>query len=415
MKKIEAIVITIGDELLIGQVLDTNTAYMAQQLNSLGVWLRRHICVGDHADDIWNALVAAEQDADIILITGGLGPTSDDITKPLLNKYFNGNLKIHMPTLKHIEHLFAARGSLVTERNYRQAQVPDTCEVLSNEKGTAPGMLFEKNGHIFISMPGVPHEMQYIMQKHVLPLLKRKFELPDISHKNISTLGISESVLADRLLPFEKQLPATIRLAYLPEFGSIKLRLTSRGENKNLKTDNLNYYFTLLKDIIKDVVFMDNDDSIEGWISERLIESKQTLAIAESCTGGAIADTFVNQAGASQFFKGSIVSYTTDIKENLLHINADMITQFGVVSREVVTQMVDNVRYIMDSDYSIATSGVFGPGSQDNIPSGTIWIAVANSKEIVTKVLNLPYDRTVNKNVTIKYALKLLKDLIQSN
>ena len=276
MENIKTSIITIGDELLIGQVIDTNSAWMAQELNKIGVWVHRRVAVGDVADEIWKALDDEGAASDVILITGGLGPTSDDITKPLLCKYFAGKMVMHEEALAHVTYLFEhvfKRPMPLLDVNRKQAEVPDVATVLKNYVGTAPGMLFEKNGKIFISMPGVPHEMKSIMEKHVLPLLKQKFELPYIGHRTLLTAGIGESFLAERIKHFESSLPQDIKLAYLPNYGMVRLRLTAQGEKETTERE-LDETFSILKNEVMDVLAIDEDIPFEILLGRLLKEKK---------------------------------------------------------------------------------------------------------------------------------------------
>src|SRR6478736_4592677 len=291
MQNIKTSIITIGDELLIGQVIDTNSAWMAQQLNKIGVWVHRRVAVGDVWEEIWKALDDESAVSDVILITGGLGPTADDITKPLLCKYFGGKMIMHEETLAHVNYLFEhvfKRPMPLLDSNRKQAEVPDVATVLKNEVGTAPIMLFEKNSRIFISMPGVPHEMKHAVEKHVLPLLKKRFQLPYIGHRTLITMGIGESFLAEKIKGFENSLPPYIKLAYLPNYGLIRLRLTAQGE-KAIIEDELNKAFAVLKEEVKDVMAIDEDITFEILLGRLMKEKGKTVSTAESCTGGYIA------------------------------------------------------------------------------------------------------------------------------
>lgn len=415
MKKIYAAIITIGDELLIGQVIDTNSAFIAQELNNIGVWMRHRVAVGDNWDDIWEAMEEAKKVADIILITGGLGPTADDITKPLLNHYFGGKMVVHKKTLHHIENYFSAKGMPMIEINYKQSEVPDICTVLMNDKGTAPGMLFNKEGKIFVSMPGVPHEMRYIMENHVIPFILQNFQLPAIAHKTLTTLGIGESFLAEELKGFEKILPENVRLAYLPYTGGVRLRLTAYGDKKEEVNLNINYYFDKLSQIIDKHIVTLNDKSLFDCVASLLIERSKTISTAESCTGGSIGDGFTNIPGSSDFYQGSIVCYQNSIKEDVLKVNKLDIEKHGVISELVVSQMAHNVRIIMNSDYSIATSGILGPQSVEGKPVGTVWIAVASANKTIAQEFHFTYDRNRNKEISIKYALNMLRVLISNS
>src|SRR5579863_2781619 len=290
MERISASIITIGDELLIGQVIDTNSAWMARELNAIGVWVKRRIAVGDDWNEIWNALDKENSEAHIVLITGGLGPTADDITKPLLGAYFGGKMVVDETALANVKYIFenVLKRPLI-ERNLKQAEVPDVCTVIQNKRGTAPGMWFEKNGKIFVSMPGVPHEMKGLMTDYVLPELKKKFSLPFILHKTLLTAGIGESFLADHIEKFETALPAYIKLAYLPNYGMVRLRLTATGDDKTILENELQQQFDTLKKLTAEWIAIDDDLSMSQAVGRLLKQKNQTVSTAESCTGGYIA------------------------------------------------------------------------------------------------------------------------------
>lgn len=417
MKKIFASIITIGDELLIGQVVDTNSAWLAQQLNSIGIAVKHRISVGDIWDEIWYALDEESKYADIILITGGLGPTADDITKPLLCKYFGGKMIMHQPTLEHVtylmEHVFH-RPMPMLERNMKQAEVPDVCTVLFNERGTAPGMLFEKNGKIFVSLPGVPHEMKYIFTTHIISIIQQKFETGFIEHRTLLTAGVGESYLAEKIQDYEKQIPSNIKLAYLPNYGMVRLRLTGFDFNKDELQHQINHQFSLLKKEVDDFLVADEDIPLEHALGKILLSKNKTIATAESCTGGYIASLITSIAGASNYFKGSVVSYDNEIKKNVLHVAGETLQTVGAVSEETVIQMAEHVAGIMQTDYAIAVSGIMGPsGGTNEKPVGTVWVAVTNTKNTITQKFNFRFDRERNIKLTatntLLMALKFIK------
>jgi competence/damage-inducible protein CinA-like protein len=417
MQTIKASIITIGDELLIGQVIDTNSAWIARELNNIGVWVHRRVAVGDVRNDIWKALDDEATSSDIILITGGLGPTSDDITKPLLNDYFGGTMILHEETLAHVTYLFEhvfKRQLPLLDVNRKQAEVPDVCTVLKNDVGTAPGMLFEENGKIFISMPGVPTEMKFIMAKRVLPLLGNRFQLPYIGHRTLLTAGVGESFLAERIKDFEQSLPKNIKLAYLPNHGMVRLRLTTQGEKDKVESE-LNEIFIALKKELEDVTVIDEDISLEVLLGRLLKEKSKTVATAESCTGGYIAHLITSVAGSSAYFKGSVVSYDNSIKESVLHVNNETLSNYGAVSEETVRQMVTGILKTMQTDYAVAVSGIMGPGGGSlEKPVGTVWIAVGNSEKIETKKMQFRFDRKRNIELTAINALYTLCKFIKS-
>jgi nicotinamide-nucleotide amidase len=417
MENIKASIITIGDELLIGQVIDTNSAWIAQQLNKIGVWVHKRVAVGDVYEEIWKALDEESTSSDIILITGGLGPTADDITKPLLCDYFGGKMIKNEEVLAHVTYLFEhvfKRPMPLLESNRKQAEVPDVCTVLKNDVGTAPGMLFEKNGKVFISMPGVPHEMQFIMQNSVLPLLKTKFDLPFIDHRTLITMNVGESFLAERIKDFESNLPASIKLAYLPNHGMVRLRLTAKGDKTEVEK-TLEENFSILKKQVEDVMVVDEDISFEMLLGRLLKERNKTVATAESCTGGYIAHLITLVAGSSGYFKGSVVSYDNSIKKNVLHVDDVILNTVGAVSEKTVEQMLEGVLNVMQTDYGIAVSGIMGPdGGSVEKPVGTVWIAVGNKNKTETKKFQFRFDRKRNIELTAVNALHLLCTFIKN-
>ncbi len=406
-----ASIITIGDELLIGQVIDTNSAWMAQELNKIGIPVKHRLAVGDTWDDIWYALDEECKHASIILITGGLGPTSDDITKPLLCNYFGGRMVVDEETLAHVKNIFTnILKRPILDVNLKQAEVPDVCTVLKNEKGTAPGMLFKKNGKVFISLPGVPHEMKWIMTHVVLPLLPTLFKTTNIVHRTLLTAGIGESYLADLVKAEEAALPPFIKLAYLPNSGMVRLRLTASGEDKDLLTKELDTHFQAFKERVKEFLVIDEDLPIEVVVAEILKEKKATLATAESCTGGYIAHLLTSMPGASAYFKGTVVSYDNSIKTKVLQVPERILETVGAVSEETVKIMAESVREIMDTDYSIAVSGIMGPdGGTKEKPVGMVWIAIAKKGETIAKRFDFRYTRDRNIQLTGINALNMLR------
>jgi nicotinamide-nucleotide amidase len=413
MKNINASIITIGDELLIGQVIDTNSAWMAQQLNRAGIAVTKRIAVGDDADEIWNALDIENKNADVVLITGGLGPTSDDITKELLCKYFSGKMIVDKGALENIKFLFEnIYHKPISDVISKQAEVPDVCEVLQNKRGSAPGMIFHKDGTIFISMPGVPYEMQGIMEE-VIPYLKKRFDLPVIIHKTILTAGIGESSLAEIIKDFEAQLPKEISLAYLPTYGMVRLRLTTSGFDE-IKTEKvITEQFNQLKKLVKDYIVTDEDEPMQKVLGKLLLKNKKTISTAESCTGGTIASLITSVPGASGYFKGSIVSYSYEIKEMLLHGKKDTLERYGAVSEETVREMLSGLLTKMKTDFGIAVSGIMGPdGGTPEKPVGTVWVAVGNKEKQFVQKLKQRFDRQKNIEVTATMALNIMRKFI---
>ena len=411
-----ASIITIGDELLIGQVIDTNSAWMGQALNNAGIWVKRRVAVGDSWNDIWQALDEESKHADIILITGGLGPTADDITKPLLCKYFGGKLVVDENVLAHIKYLFEKvfkRTPPFLDRNLKQAEVPDVCTVLHNANGTAPGMWFEKEGKVYVSMPGVPVEMKGLMTDLVLPRLQRHFAMSAIVSRTLLTFGIGESFLAERIKDFEEALPAAIKLAYLPNYGMVRLRLTGTAAAASTITPEIDKQFEALKKLLPDVMVTDKDEPMEKVVGELLLAKKKTMATAESCTGGYIAHRITAHAGSSEYFRGSIVSYANDVKETLLDVPHEYFTTVGAVSEEVVRDMIKGVLREIKTDYAIAVSGIMGPGgATPEKPVGMVWVAVGNKEEITTQLFNFRFDRARNIEMTAMNALNLLRKFI---
>jgi len=414
MNALNATIITIGDELLIGQVIDTNSAYIAQALLKIGIPVTSRIAVGDNKESIIDALDTVSKKSSIIIITGGLGPTADDITKPLLNAYFGGKMIIHEQSLAHITHIFEnIHKKPMIERNRKQAEVPDVCEVLFNEKGTAPGMLFKKEGVYYFSLPGVPHEMKWLTDNQVIPILQKDFKSNYIAHKTLLTAGLGESFLAELIAPFENDLNPSIKLAYLPKFGMVRLRLTGTGKDENALENLLQTEFEKLKLAVKDYLVTDEDETMEIVVGNLLKQRNQTVATAESCTGGYIGHLLSKHAGSSQFYTGGIVSYDNRIKTEFLDVPSEILQTVGAVSKEAVEQMALAVRAKMNTDYAISVSGIMGPSGQtDEKPLGMVWVGVANREKVVSKVFYLRFDRLRNIEVTANQAINLLRLLI---
>jgi PncC family amidohydrolase len=584
LKQIFASIITIGDELLIGQTIDTNSAFIAQELNKIGVWVKRRVAVGDVWDDIWNALDEEGKHSDIIIITGGLGPTADDITKPLLGKYFGGKLVVNEDVLNHVTYLFEKvyrRPGPMLERNLKQAEVPDVCIVLHNARGTAPGMWFRKaplnppqgkaspnpskggaldsdnsNIHysyltadptvygllkkfvaahrsnpteaeknlweilkgrklsgykfrrqhiinsyiadfvclpkrlvievdglihqvpenkisdaertselnrlgfevirftneqirqdadnvlneillqlkkenrllesgnpplegreaIFVSLPGVPHEMKGLMINEVIPRLQQSFTMPFILHRTAFTSGQGESMIAEQIKDFETSLPSYIKLAYLPGYGIVKLRLTGIGDHKELLEKELNDQFEQLKALVKDYLVTDTDEGLEVVVGKILKAKGKTMATAESCTGGYIAHLITSIAGSSAYYKGSVVSYANEVKENILGVQHDILLSVGAVSEETVKQMVKGAIEKLNVDYAVSVSGIMGPeGGTAEKPVGTVWVAAGNKNKVESKQFHFRFDRERNIKQTAHTALDFLRKFILAN
>lgn len=419
MEKVQASIITIGDELLIGQTIDTNSAWIAQQLNAAGIWVQRRVAVGDVRDAIWRALDEESRLSRIVLVTGGLGPTADDITKPLLCDYFGGKLVVDERVLAHVKYLFEQvfrRPGPMLERNLKQAEVPDVCTVLFNRIGTAPGMWFEREGTVVVSMPGVPQEMKGLMADEVLPRLKQRFATPAIAHRTVFTIGAGESMIAERIKTFEESLPDTIKLAYLPHFGTVRLRLTATGADQEALDREIDTRFSTLCSLVGDITVVAEDLSMEAYIGRLLREKGKTLATAESCTGGMLAQQITSIPGSSLYFMGSVVSYAESVKESLLWVDPAVIAAEGVVSEAVVTQMVKGVLERIPADYAVATSGIMGPdGGSDKTPVGTVWVAVGNRNKVSARVFHFRYDRGLNTQLAAMNALNLLRLFVLEN
>jgi len=371
-------IITIGDEILIGQIIDTNSAWIAQRLNEIGLELSKIYSISDTEQAILRTLKRAEELSDIIIITGGLGPTNDDITKHTLAKYFGDKLVRNQEVLHHIKDLFKKFGvDKINKLNEQQADLPSTCKVLFNKLGTASGMWFERGGKHFVSMPGVPHEMKNLMNTYVLPDLQSRFSAGVVVHKTILTQGVPESILAERLAVWESELPSSIKLAYLPSENRVRLRLSTRGDDEGLLNSLIDAQIEKLQPVIPELIFGEEQDRLEQRIGEELLKRNATIATAESCTGGYIAHLITRVAGSSAYYKGSVLAYDNTIKESVLGVKVDTLKSFGAVSEEVVVEMALGVKKIMKVDYAVATSGIAGPtGGTKEKPVGTVWVAI---------------------------------------
>jgi nicotinamide-nucleotide amidase len=415
---VNASIITIGDELLIGQVIDTNSAFIAQEMNKAGFAIVRRVAVGDHYDAIKTALDEEKKHADIILITGGLGPTADDITKPLLCEYFGGKMIVNEGAFENVRNIFEnVLKRPFTERNKKQAEVPDVCSVIQNNRGTAPGMIFfEKTmatEKIFVSMPGVPHEMKGMMTDAVIPMLLDKFTGTQITHRTLLVAGIGESTLADMLIHFEEQLPNQIKLAYLPNYNLVRLRLTAISLEKEAYNHNIDEQFSALLQIVEPYLVTDTDQSIENVVGNLLTAKGKTMCTAESCTGGYIAHLLTSIAGSSLFYDGSVISYSYKAKEDLLQVSKQTLEKFGAVSEEVVKEMALGALQNIGSHYSIAVSGIMGPGGGlPDKPVGTVWICVGDHKKLTAQKFKFRFDRDLNIKLTAINALNLLRQFI---
>ncbi|HWY97787.1 MAG TPA: competence/damage-inducible protein A [Bacteroidia bacterium] len=404
-------IITIGDEILIGQIVDTNSAWMGTVLNESGIKVHQITSVSDNREHILTALREASQRADIILITGGLGPTRDDITKHTLCEYFNTKLRLDESILVDVTNIFKKFGREVTEINRKQAEVPENCIPLHNKTGTAPGMWFDVNGKIYASMPGVPFEMKALMTEEIIPRLKKKFTLPVIIHKNVLTQGIGESALAEKIVDWEDSLAKEeIKLAYLPSPSVVRLRLSINGKDVNILNERIARKVAELQKLVGQFIYGYDDETLEGNIGKLLKEKKQTLSTAESCTGGFIAHKIVSIPGSSDYFKGGIISYANEVKINELEVSKETLDKLGAVSQEVVEQMAIGVRKKLNTDYSIAVSGIAGPdGGTSDKPVGTVWIAIATPTQVFSKKYQFAGNRERNIIVTGLTALNMLR------
>ena len=407
MKEIVIKNISIGDELLIGQVINTNAAWLGEHLSNAGFQLDSTLTIGDSEKAILEAFNAC-MDADLVLVTGGLGPTADDITKPTVCKFFDTELEFCQAAYDNVVALFQRRGFQMSERNRSQAMLPKSCEYVPNTYGTAPCMWLEKNGVVFAFMPGVPFEMKGIFTDELLPRIKRRFPAVPYEKRVIMTTGIGESFLADKIKDWEEALPDFLSLAYLPQHGMVRLRLSGRHEDANLLHATLDEQIEKLTQLIHEYIFAMQDQPIERTVFDLLINQGKTFASAESCTGGNIAHVITLIPGSSEVFKGTAVTYATPTKTKVLGVPADLIGQYGVVSQQVVERMATGVRNLMESDYGVATTGIAGPsGGTDEIPVGTVWIAVAAPSGVVSKRFNFGKDRenVINRATIAAYEM----------
>jgi nicotinamide-nucleotide amidase len=410
MKPILAELLTIGDEILYGQIVDTNSQWMSVELDKVGIKVIRKTSVGDVEGEILTAFAEAEKRADIVLITGGLGPTSDDLTKPLLAKYFNCEMKLHAGALEELTAYVKSRGRELTETMKQQAMLPICCEKITNAIGTAPGMWFEKNGKVFMSMPGVPFEMKRMMKDLVIPRLKEKFETPTIVHQIIRTIGVGESVIADKISNWEKKLPEHIKLAYLPGIGEVKLRLTGIGKDESILKSEIESQTQQVLPLINEYVYGFADESIQEAIGKMLHQKKMTLSIAESCTGGYVSHLITSVPGSSSYFLGSMVPYDYQIKMRQLGVRPEVLEQYGAVSEPTIIEMANIVRAKFNTDIGVATSGIAGPGgATPEKPVGLVWIAYSDKHHTVTKKLQLSTDRLLNIQAASIALLNLIR------
>lgn len=410
-------IITIGDEILIGQIVDTNSAFIGKELNKIGVSVYQITSVQDDKEHILKSLKEAEENADIIIITGGLGPTKDDITKHTLCEYFDDILVENAEVLAHVEHIFKTYIKRpVLDSNKTQALVPSKSKVLTNRFGTAPGMWLEKNEKVFISLPGVPYEMKALITNEVIPELRKRFKFPYIKHKTLLTYGVGESIIADRIETFEDNLPDFIKLAYLPNLGRVRLRLSAKAMDKSVVETEMQKQIDILLPQIEDIfVGYEEDASLEALIGKQLTQLGNTVAIAESCTGGSIVQAITTNAGASKYLKGSVVTYATSSKVKVLGVSEAIIENHSVVSEEVAKAMAKGVLELYDTDYAISTTGNAGPSKGDaDAKVGTVWIGIATKEHVYAEVFKFSNQREKTiKKATNKAFQMLQKEILK--
>ena len=410
----KAEIITIGDEILIGQIVDTNAAYIAQRLNAVGLVVSERSSVGDRAEQIVRAIEQSMQRSDVVILTGGLGPTKDDITKTTLAKMFGGDMRTDKRIEEHVRTMLAARNIEFNALNRSQAVVPESCEVLFNAHGTAPGMWFERDGKIVISLPGVPFEMRHLMEDEVLPRLKSRFALQQIVHRTMITSGIAESMLAARIADWEDALPEHLHLAYLPAPNIVRLRLSAYEVDGSTVGQEIEERFRLLEELIRDNVVGYEGATVQEQVHRMLTESGKTLAVAESCTGGSISAKFTAMAGASTYFLCGITAYANEAKRDVLGVDESIIEHHGAVSEEVARAMAEGVRRISGADFAVATTGIAGPtGGSEQKPVGTVWFAVASERGTVAMMRNSGTDRGQIIERATAYAIEFLRDHIK--
>lgn len=411
----KANIITIGDEILIGQVIDTNSSFIAKELNLAGIIVKRIVSVGDNKDEIIRALSDTDDDVKIVLITGGLGPTSDDITKPALAEYFGSKMVLNAKALENVKLFLHKRGVELNERNRKQAEVPEKCKIIQNKSGTAPGMWFEKNGKVYVSMPGVPFEMAEMFTESVIPLIKKKINTPLVMHFTVVTTGIPESQMADKIEKWETALPQFLKLAYLPSPGILRLRLSAYGTDNNALKNEIDKQSRLLNEIISDNIIGYGDDTIETIMAKVFKENNTSVSVAESCTGGLICKIITAVPGSSAYFKGGVVAYSNDIKNQILGVKNEDLIKYGAVSEPVVKQMAEGALNKFYSAYSVATSGIAGPdGGTPDKPVGSIWVAVASKEKTIARLYKFSDNRERNILRSSVAALTMLRQLIMN-
>ncbi|NQT76953.1 MAG: competence/damage-inducible protein A [Bacteroidetes bacterium] len=412
----KAEIISIGDELLIGQVINTNASWMAEQLSLAKIEVIRITTISDSREDILQSLDDAFTRADVILITGGLGPTRDDITKNTLCEYFDSKLLFHEPSFRNVEKLFRERGMPILEVNRKQAEIPHNCTPITNENGTAPGMWFEKEGRIYVSMPGVPFEMKAMLSDHVLPKLRKRLNGLHMLYKKILTQGVGESFLSEMIQDWEEKLPDHMKLAYLPQPGIVRLRLTGTGSDQEMLSKELDEKVKELGALIPELIFGYGEDTLEEVVGKLLKKQAKTLATAESCTGGYIAHLITSIPGSSAYFTGSVIAYSNQIKAEVLDVKEDTLMAHGAVSEQTVTEMARAVKIKFGTDYAIAVSGIAGPdGGTEQKPVGTTWIAVAGPSATIAEKFLFGKNRKRNIRLAAVTALNKLRMMIVKN
>ena len=409
-------IITIGDEILIGQIVDSNSAWMAQELNKIGIKVKQITSVSDDELHILNSLKEAENRARIVLITGGLGPTKDDITKKTLAKYFNCGMVFNEPQFEQVTRIFKSFGREVTPINRLQAEVPEACTCIVNKNGTAPAMWFEKGETIFVSMPGVPYEMKGMMSHDILPLLLKKLHTPTILHRTFLTQGVGESMLAQWIEKWEDALPAYIKLAYLPSPGMVRLRLSATGEDAGILENEITTLAIKLYELVGEHIYGEGEITLPQLIQDWFIENNKTLALAESCTGGNIGHLLTSVAGCSAYFEGGFVSYSNEMKIKQLNVPEELIAAYGAVSEQVAIAMAEGTKKILKTDYALSVTGIAGPdGGSEEKPIGTVWVAVGSKEKLVTKLFHFRFDRQKNIQLTAMNALNLMRLFLTEN
>jgi nicotinamide-nucleotide amidase len=412
----QAEIITVGDELLIGQVVDTNSAWLGQILNKYNIKIKRIHSISDDAQEIKSCLANCLERSELIIITGGLGPTKDDITKKTLAEFFNSDMVINQSVLAQLETYFKNRGRQMLEINQMQAEVPSVCRVLTNALGTAPGMWFDSNNKVVISLPGVPFEMKHIFEHEALPLIAQQFKMPAFVHRTLVSFNVPESLLAKQIEDIEDSLPTQIKLAYLPSLNTVRLRLSGSAlDNDDNIVQLLDHYVQLIKDRMGKAIVSDQDETLSQTVFNQLSQLNQTLSVAESCTGGYISHQLTQIPGASKVFVGSVISYSNSVKHHQLGVESTLFETVGAVSEQVVTQMVTGVRERLQTDYAIAISGIAGPeGGSEDKPVGTVFIGVSSAKSHVVNLFHFSGNRMQIIERSNNMALAMLLEMIQA-